>query len=467
MGPLQIILRAISIVVLPILLFVTLLTINTNTPIHFYLMWLLLLGIIVNWISWGIWGGIITALLTSAVSVYAWMVAGKGIYTIEIIPAFILILVLYYFEERIQKTITIKNLELDEKEHSHNLLLQEHKKQEGLRESYYKKTKRFNHLSQIVKELGFSLTPEEIKRSIISNLIKTIEGGDVYALYGVTSDLQNLELQVLESPAGIHPSESLPNDEFNSWVMRNRQPLIVTDVSKDYRFNTTHILKRTRTRSLIVSPLITGDRLLGVIRLDSYKPDVFTIDDLRLLAIISNIGTLTIYNAQLFKKTEYLAIRDDLTGLYVKRYFQERLEKLIQTSKIEEKSFSILLLDLDKFKDLNDQFGHSIGDRFLVKASRLMVEGSGPEGITARYGGEEFAILLPHTTKIDARSTAERIRLLIQGETIAIRREGASTTVSIGLAEFPGAGDTANELIAVADKHLYEAKRGGRNRVVG
>lgn len=470
MGLLQITLRILSICIFPLLVISIFLTLHhSDIPmfLHHYLTWILLLFIVINWISWEIWGSIVTIIVIIITTIYMWLITKTSVYPLEIIPAFLLILILKNCEERTTKMITLKQLEKDDKEREYNQLLQEHKKQECLRESFYKKARRFSRLSHIAKELGFLLTPEEINRNVISNLSKTIENGDIYILCGIGSDLQNLELQILESPSGILPTESLANDEFNIWVMRHRQPLIITDISKDYRFNTSDIMTKTRSKSLIISPLITGDRLLGIIRIDSYKPDTFTVDDLRLLTIISNIGALTIYNAQLYKQTEYLAIRDDLTGLYVKGFFHEGLEKLIAEGQIKNEPFCLLLLDLDRFKDLNDQFGHSVGDKVLQKVSLLIKEGSGPTSIAARYGGEEFAVILPHTTKPEARSIAERIRKLVEEYTFSIRREGIQTTISIGLSEFPGEGTTSEVLIDTADKRLYEAKRKGRNKVIG
>jgi diguanylate cyclase (GGDEF)-like protein len=286
-------------------------------------------------------------------------------------------------------------------------------------------------------------------------------------LWGIGPDLQGLELQVLESPGGVLSQEAVSLDEFNTWVMRHRQPLIVTDVSKDYRFNTAEILAKTKVRSIIMAPLITGGRMHGIIRIDSYRPEMFSVDDLRLLAIISNIGVLTLYNAQLYKQTEYLAIRDDLTGLYVKRYLEEKLEAFIAEAEIDKKPFSFLLLDLDRFKDLNDQFGHSIGDKVLQKAAGIMTKAIPPSGIAARWGGEEFAIILPNMDKTSARSLGEDIRKLIEEQRFSIRREDIQTTISIGISEFPSDGNTLIDIVDKADKNLYEAKHKGRNRVVG
>jgi len=409
----------------------------------------------------------VTIMITSIVIVYAWMVTGSNTYPLEFLPIIILAIFMYGAEDRKKNNITVKQLETDEKDRIYNQLLQEHKRQESLRDAYYKKAKRFSRLSQIAKELGFLLTLEDINRNIISNLIKTIEMGDAYMLCGVGEDLQNLVLQVLESPSGIMPGDIQPADEFNMWVMRHRQPLIITDIAKDYRFNTTEILSKTRTRSLIIAPLITGNRMLGLIRIDSCKQDALTIDDLRLLTIISNIGALTIYNAQLYRQTEYLAIRDDLTGLFVKRYFQEKIETILTESQIQNERFSLLFLDLDRFKDLNDHFGHSVGDKVLQAVSQLIQDASPISAIVSRYGGEEFAIILPHTHLDEARETANKIRSTVEDQMLSIRREGIHTTISIGLAEFPKDGNSPEALIARADENLYEAKRAGRNRVVG
>jgi diguanylate cyclase (GGDEF)-like protein len=463
-------LKIISFYVFPLIVIVIFFALRTAVIpsfINYFLSWTLFLWIVTSWIAAGVWGGIVSALVLAIISLYAWMLTGSIWYPLEILPALILFFLLYIRQEKVKVAETIEKLDIDEKERSYNLLLQEHKKQESLREAYYKKAKRFSILSQIAKELGFILTPEEINRNIIASLRRTIENGDVYMLWGIGPDLQGLELQVLESPGGVLSQEAVSLDEFNTWVMRHRQPLIVTDVSKDYRFNTAEILAKTKVRSIIMAPLITGGRMHGIIRIDSYRPEMFSVDDLRLLAIISNIGVLTLYNAQLYKQTEYLAIRDDLTGLYVKRYLEEKLEAFIAEAEIDKKPFSFLLLDLDRFKDLNDQFGHSIGDKVLQKAAGIMTKAIPPSGIAARWGGEEFAIILPNMDKTSARSLGEDIRKLIEEQRFSIRREDIQTTISIGISEFPSDGNTLIDIVDKADKNLYEAKHKGRNRVVG
>lgn len=465
----KIILRIISIIAFPavvISIFFFLIISPRPNPIHHYLIWSLLLFVIANWINWGIWGGAITLGLISIVTVYSWMLTGTAAYLLVNIPALILVLLLYIRSEHIKLSVTNFKLNLDHEERTYNLLLQDYKKQEGLQEAYYKKSKRFARLSQIAKNLGFSLAPEEINRQIISDLTKTIDTGDTYLLWEVGVDLQSLALKALESPGGISKPEDINSDEFNLWTMRHRQPLLVTDVAKDYRFDTAKIIKKSSTKSLIMAPLMTGNKIMGIVRIDSFLPETFSIDDLRLLAIIANIAALTIQNAKLFKETEYLATRDGLTGLYVKRYCLENLERLLKEAGIKGSSFSVFLIDLDKFKLLNDQYGHSVGDKVLQRVAELIREGAGEGSISARYGGEEFVVLLPNTTKAEALQVAEKIRKQVAAEILLVRREGIHTTISIGIAFFPVDGDNAISLLDKADKALYQAKHKGRNRVI-
>ena len=437
------------------------------SSINYYIIWLLLLVIVVGWIKWGLWGGISFLALITVITIYFWLVTGKIVYPLEIIPAIILFYMLFRREHSNRIMATELMLENDRQERGYNLLLEQHKKQHHLRESYYKKTTRFSRLSQIAKELGFTLTPDKLSENLISNLIKTIENGDLYSFYSIGADLQNLELQIIRSPGeNITAHNPLP-DKFDLRVLRNRQPLIISDVIKDYRFSTKDSGDKTRSRSLIISPLITGNRLLGTIRIDSYAPNTFNIDDLRMLTIISNIAALAVYNTRLYQQTEHLAARDDLTGVYVKRYFTKQMEKLIIKSQLQQESFSVLLMDLDRFKELNDRFGHTVGDRILKKAAWLIQKGSGSSGITARYGGEEFAVILPQANKQQGIDIAETIRAMIEKEPLAIRRQAIRITISIGIAVFPSEGTTTIGLLNKADKRLYQAKRKGRNQVAG
>jgi diguanylate cyclase (GGDEF)-like protein len=162
-----------------------------------------------------------------------------------------------------------------------------------------------------------------------------------------------------------------------------------------------------------------------------------------------------------------LAIRDGLTGLYLNRYFQERLNEEIQRAMYGKTEFSLLLLDIDFFKRFNDEYGHAAGDIVLKSTASLIQHALEPGDMVARYGGEEFVALLPGKTGKQALAVAEKIRKQIEKHKITLRRGETHLTASLGISAFPDKGRTKEELLWAADQCLYKAKNSGRNRVVG
>jgi diguanylate cyclase (GGDEF)-like protein len=159
---------------------------------------------------------------------------------------------------------------------------------------------------------------------------------------------------------------------------------------------------------------------------------------------------------------ERLSTSDALTGLYNRRYLTQRLSEELVRSYRHKGSFSVLMADVDEFKAYNDAFGHPAGDEVLKKVATILLGSTRAVDCTARYGGEEFAVLLTGTSADLASEVAERIRARVESQEFA----GRKITLSIGIAEFPENGQTADEVISSADEALYAAKRKGRNRVV-
>ncbi|HYF38521.1 MAG TPA: diguanylate cyclase [Gemmatimonadales bacterium] len=162
------------------------------------------------------------------------------------------------------------------------------------------------------------------------------------------------------------------------------------------------------------------------------------------------------------EELERLSTSDALTGLYNRRYLTQRLSEELVRSYRHKSSFSVLMADVDEFKKYNDDFGHPAGDEVLKKVAGILLGSTRSVDCTARYGGEEFAVLLTGTDVEVASEVAERIRARVEAHEFA----GRKMTLSIGIAEFPSDGQTADEVISSADEALYAAKRSGRNRVV-
>jgi diguanylate cyclase (GGDEF)-like protein len=165
-------------------------------------------------------------------------------------------------------------------------------------------------------------------------------------------------------------------------------------------------------------------------------------------------------------RLEELSSRDGLTGLYNRREFEDRLREETQRARRYGKSLSVIILDIDHFKNVNDRYGHQAGDETLIAVADLIRLSARPMDAVCRYGGEELAVILPETDASGAGILAERIRASV-AESLTITPQGVEiqVTVSIGFAAFPQDGDTGPGLVKAADEALYAAKQEGRNLV--
>lgn len=175
----------------------------------------------------------------------------------------------------------------------------------------------------------------------------------------------------------------------------------------------------------------------------------------------------TIIERAHFEKTERSAITDHLTGLFNRGHFEASLRKEINRCRRYGQSASLLMMDLDDFKSVNDNHGHPAGDAALREVGRLLVQRVREIDVAARYGGEEFAVILPETRRVKALVVAERIRVEVERH---FRRKGLATagtrlTLSGGIASFPEDAETADQLVERSDQALYRAKREGKNRI--
>ncbi|MHB9154367.1 MAG: GGDEF domain-containing protein [Endomicrobiales bacterium] len=257
------------------------------------------------------------------------------------------------------------------------------------------------------------------------------------------------------------------NDVFASYVKSHRLPLIIRDLTKDSRF----YIRHPRFLSMLAVPLEAGDRYWGVLKGVSAEPEVFDEGDLRSLSVLCGIASLALNNARLYQKTQELAITDGLTGLYVQSYFRERLSEELLRSRSHALPLSIALIDIDLFKRINDTYGHAVGDTVLRQVAALLRGRLRETDFVARYGGEEFGVIMPQTDYEEAGRVAEEIRKSTQSDRFFLPIESfhpvqAAVTVSIGVTSVSGKAMSGDEMVHLADKALYQAKDGGRNRVV-
>lgn len=215
-------------------------------------------------------------------------------------------------------------------------------------------------------------------------------------------------------------------------------------------------------RAWLGVPLEAHGEVVGLLAVSSRDGDGFDEDETRLLEAIGAQAAVAVENARLYE----LATVDGLTGLYVRRYFDTRLREELERARRFGTAFSLLLLDIDDFKRMNDTLGHAAGDRVLREVAQSTRAGLRAIDIPARYGGEEFAYILPRTQLLEAHGVAERIRQDVAATRVEASGRTLSVTVSIGVACYPesGEGDAA-ALVERADMALYRAKAAGKDRV--
>jgi diguanylate cyclase (GGDEF)-like protein/putative nucleotidyltransferase with HDIG domain len=209
-------------------------------------------------------------------------------------------------------------------------------------------------------------------------------------------------------------------------------------------------------------PLIVKDKSIGSLIIGGHHPDAFNPKQIRLLEQVALQIATPIVNSQLYSQAEQRSRIDELTGLFNRRHFEERLKEEIGRHSRYGDVFSIFLLDLDNFKTYNDVYGHPSGDTLLNHMGKIVKTSVRNADQAFRYGGDEFVVILPHTAVDEARVVAERVRDRIAGE---MEKREIAVTCSIGLASYPSDGVMAGELVTVADTALYFAKRTGGNRV--
>ena len=222
------------------------------------------------------------------------------------------------------------------------------------------------------------------------------------------------------------------------------------------------------TATAVAVPLERAQRVIGVIALYG-RPirEAFREEDAESLASFAGQASVAIENVLLHQETERLSITDGLTGVWNRRYLELTLRKEIDRAQRFNRPLSLLMIDIDHFKRVNDLCGHQRGDEVLVDLTRRVLDSIRTQIDTlARYGGEEFVVVLPETPEEGARVVAEKIRSAVRDHSFASDTgPDVSTTVSVGVASFPEDGKTAQELLHAADLAMYRAKQAGRDRV--
>ncbi|MEW6187432.1 MAG: diguanylate cyclase [Thermodesulfobacteriota bacterium] len=246
------------------------------------------------------------------------------------------------------------------------------------------------------------------------------------------------------------------------YVFRSGESLILGNAALEGPFQNDPYIQKNRCRSILCAPILYQGRTSGILYMENnLTANAFPPERLELLGVISAQAAISLENAKLFE----LATTDGLTRLYVRRYVHLLLDQEVERAQRHHLTFSLIMMDIDDFKKINDQYGHPLGDKVLGEVARAIKRLSRSVDIAARYGGEEFVLILPETDALGALTAAEKIRGAVENLEIFQEKDLLRVTISLGVAVFPTLAKEKTSLIRCADQALYAAKRAGKNRV--
>ncbi len=370
------------------------------------------------------------------------------------------------------------------------------KSYKGLRDKY-RLNSRLNNLQKELYEKEKSLVVAEraVKRKVydLHNLVEA--SNEIYSILNF-QQLINSALLTIIGQLGIQNAFALMFDASRHTFSRNFQKGLQAKEIKQLKFKGESLLakhflqhkmpfyvrtfdkdaeqkkyqeKLKKLNIQILAPIIYSERLQGVIGIGSklYSKE-FTQTDFELFHVLVNIISISIENALHYEEVKNLSLTDGMTNLHNYRYFTIRLKEELNRAKRNKAKVSLLILDIDHFKNYNDTLGHQAGDEALRTLGRVLKSTVRDEDVVSRYGGEEFCIILPGISKADIYPLGERVRRIIELHQFYKERVQpvGKITVSLGGATYPDDAKDGDELVLKADQALYKAKNHGRNQLI-
>jgi len=338
--------------------------------------------------------------------------------------------------------------------------------------SMSKSQRREKALVAIIKasqELGTTVSLDSVLK-IVVNMVKNLFNCGTVVVY--LRDEEKPEEIVLRKKAFITPHEEAFSD-FNphvtksviGTVVQSKQGVLFKDFLNEEKDDV--IQKEKGLRAMAIAPLLFEEQALGAIVMSHQATDHFSQEEFHLFKLLANQAALAVRNVQLQQETKLLAITDSLSGMFTHGFFQEHLAKKINEAKYSDPPHpvSLMILDVDFFKKVNDNYGHPQGDALLKQLGAIIKQHTRPTDVVCRYGGDEFTITMIGADRIQGVLLAERVRQAVEEYEFVLGSNIVHITISGGVASFPDDAGTKKELVEKADSSLLEAKQKGRNKI--
>ena len=338
-----------------------------------------------------------------------------------------------------------------------------------LYENAVKSTNRLTTLYKLGQRISAHLRPEEVYHAI-HRATKDLMSSDTFILSFYDKDNQMInDVYFIDHDVPQNPSQRpIGTGLFSRAITENRSLMFNDFTEEDIKKTQAVIIgdekDETLVRSLIVVPLRIGKEIKGILSTQSYQANAFTEDDKETLELLATQSAIALENSRLFTELQDMAMTDALTKIYNRRKFFEIAELEFERSRRYQHPLSVIMMDIDHFKLVNDNYGHAAGDVVLKQVAKICQDSMRNVDILARYGGEEFVVMLPETTVDEAQLTAERLRMLIARTPIMVDQVSLPITLSFGVVELDSTCKNIEELLDRSDQAMYHSKRHGRNR---
>jgi diguanylate cyclase (GGDEF)-like protein len=322
--------------------------------------------------------------------------------------------------------------------------------------------------NKIAKTINSTLDFEKILKVIMTEIAHLVQA-EAWSLFLVDWPAQQLVLKMAhgEKERELRDLRMGLQYGFAGWVARVGKPCLIPDARLDPRFFK-GVDKKTgfKTRSVLAVPIFFRKRVLGVLEvINKVGGEPFTARDLAVVAALAEQASVAIENARLYQEVERLSVTDDLTQLHNSRYCNRFLEESLREAAPGKRPLSLIFLDLDSLKEIDDSHGHLMGGEALREVAQRIREMLPPGAVASRYGGDEFVIVLPGFDSARAFRLAESIRRAVASRPFLLSHGlGHTLTASLGIATFPKHARTKEALMRKADQAMYQVKETGKNR---
>jgi diguanylate cyclase (GGDEF)-like protein len=323
-----------------------------------------------------------------------------------------------------------------------------------------RKARQLEAINAIARQTTAVLEVNELLRKSCEVILQSFPVDHVAILLNQDDTLVQSAHQGKLTPRFPEGGELSPGTGLCARAMQTGRPVVENDVLSVPGY----VPGFVETRSELCLPLVSLGETLGVLTLESARPNAFQPADLQPLESVADICAVAMQNARYIERVRQLAYVDGLTGMFNRRFFEMRIADEIERSKRYGGGFAVIMIDIDNFKRLNDDFGHLLGDEVLRQMLSIFSHNLRKTDVACRYGGEEFVVITPHAAGESGMAIAEKLRRV--SETWHFPGVPRAVTISAGVASMPEQGLTRDELVRAADDALYAAKQGGRNRVI-